>query len=65
MRASYVGCTKAKRNDVVKVNDKGKQPLQQARYCVSDKEKRMPVMMDLIRFFGQEHELCEWIGKAM
>lgn len=53
MRTSYVECTKAKRSDVVKVNDKGKQPLQQARYRVSDKEKRMPVMMDLIRFLGR------------
>lgn len=53
MRTGYVGCTKAKRSDVVKVNDKGKQSLQQARYCVSDKEKRIPVMMDLIRFLGK------------
>lgn len=53
MRTSYVGYTKAKRSDVAKVNDKGKQPLQQARFYVSDIEKRMPVMSDLIRFLGR------------
>lgn len=50
MRTSCVGCTKAKRCDVVKVNDKEKQPLQQAKFRVSGIEKRMPLMMDLIRF---------------
>lgn len=44
---------KAKRSDVVKVNDKGKQPLPQARLCVSSIEKRMPVMMDLTRAFAR------------
>lgn len=46
---------------MVKVNDKGKQPLQQARFCVLDIEKRMPVMMDLIRFLGRNiiERLCK------
>lgn len=35
---------------MVKVNDKEKQRLQQAKFRVSGIEKRMPVMMDLIRF---------------
>lgn len=34
---------------MVKVNDKVKQPLQQARLCVSGIEKRMPIAMDLVR----------------
>lgn len=50
MRTRGVACTKAKRSDVLKVNDKEKQPLQQEKFCVSGIEKRMPVMMDLIRF---------------
>lgn len=51
---------------MVTVNDKGKQPLQQARVCMSSIEKRMPVMMDLIsESFGQEHELCECVGKSI
>ena len=55
MRTNYAGCAKgrdAKRSYMVKVNDKGKQPLQQgmiqARLCVSSTE-RMPVLMDLMR----------------
>lgn len=34
---------------MVEVNDTVKQPLQQARLCVSSTEKKMPVVKDLVR----------------